>query len=382
MIDPSVASVHIDGTSTPNVTRALSVEEVPVDGRCAAERRFLGTDQRDELRLGPPKISTGLAATNAALTANRIYYLRVPVSRAMHVGRMSLDVGTPASASIATAWFGDLNGVPDTLAGSFYRYEKQALVTGQNVTTQPGSLRHPVFPGDGYVWLAVSASSASALVATSTNQSDLKVYYDSVNTWNGTDAALPAIGTLTALGGGTAFPLPVLWPDATGTRDPNTGELLGVGGPSGQITPTVIGQRYRDLLAIRGAEQWVSTGLTSVDWRCLVGDTGEVTLPSTVFPATATGVAKARRIGDLVTFTITMSAWASGFAGPAGAGVVGLRPKDSSYHAAMNSSNGATLGLIALNTDGSLTLVMAGAVGSGGDVRVSCTVQATAAWMV
>ena len=229
IIDPDLPLKNLDGSYTflqgevfwqgsfdpANQVRSRELPDLPVNGVAPEQDVAYGLNEK-----GPSvnsdnvlyALSSGLTPAKAALTANRVYFVRYRVDKAFPVGRFHIGVGAAGAkgTAVATAVYADDGTGTAPSTDTNMRVTNPVLTvptkTERIMAGTPAS-RRPFYPYHKYVWVAFVANSATPTFDTSTTQTDNPVLY--VDGWAGAQLASPtALGALSALPGGTAFPIP------------------------------------------------------------------------------------------------------------------------------------------------------------------------------
>lgn len=227
-IDPAVprnmittdAPTGIDGTQ---VHHALWIpSELGRDGLTNDQRDYFG----DYAPLMPTKqpdrrtLRSGVASTaRRTLTANRIYYVRIPIDHPLFCGSMSIGATFPSyGSSIPTGRFG-LGFAPDNGTGALMTSDFSNQGTTDSITIVPvgdrvsipfnqAGQRRGVLPGMKYVWMAVSTQD-NAVAVDSVIQPTAGITCLYKDGWDGSSTLLSITGTAT-LPAGQPIPLPAM----------------------------------------------------------------------------------------------------------------------------------------------------------------------------
>lgn len=210
----------LDGTQIHH--ELLLPRELGSDGMTVPQRKYFG----DIAPLVPSKtparatLRSGVASTaRRTLTANRIYYVRVPVNNPLFVGAMSIGATFPSYGSTQPTGKVGFGWVPDNGSGTAPTTDFGNQGVNDNLTIVPAGdrlfipfeqagQRRTVYPGHKYVWLVVSLTDNTVAVDSVVQPTTglVCVYKDG---WDGSSTVLAATG-LTTLPAAQPIPLPVL----------------------------------------------------------------------------------------------------------------------------------------------------------------------------
>lgn len=371
-IDNKIKRVSVDPLIPSNkVSRNAIVPLLPVDGMTEYERTFFTrsaapviTSVREALPvITPPNGPDGVpGSTRSNVVPYRVYWIRVPIEKAMATGVLSANVAA-TSGSVALAWALDNNGVPDTnAANNSTPYQVNVTSVGTIYTTAPKRIQ--ITPGMKYIWLAVASSVDAMFNTMNVNDGSVPVYYadNLANTYD----PITVTSSLTPLANGALYPVPSLWADFTNYIDPD-GVQKGVGSPLNNVSPLRAGtSRYLDFVQTAGAREWANRSIyASVNdekagWRVMRGES-PLALGQSV-PSGWGGSTFFSRSDQDAIMVATLTSWAQS-SGSNGTNIpLGYRPRYQGVYGIV--STGGTVGSVQVYPNGQITWRMS-AAGSG-----------------
>ena len=199
-LDPAVFTTAVTGATTASaVTYTASLASVGVGGNPQEIDSFYYPSRiRQSLVITPQCDISGFST----LTADRIYYIPVPIPAAVNVKDVLASVGTIGGGFASGLYYDDGSGKP----AAYMTRSPGRLTVAAGLNTSPGLFVRTVFPGTGVIWIGIATESSTATYLSSNYLSTMRtVYYQDLTPGSWTQ--LPTTATPVALPAGTVVPV-------------------------------------------------------------------------------------------------------------------------------------------------------------------------------